>query len=302
MIRYFPATLGQHYLQALERHRLKREIVALQVVNSMINRVGPAFVDDLHERCGANGAAIARAYALARDAFGLRPLWIEIEALDDRLVAKAQIEMLIATQRLLEQATLWFLRRLPAGFDAMQAASRFGAQVNALAQAIPAILPEAERAAVAARAGALEKSGAPSALAARVAALEPLAASGDLTELSESRQVGIGQAGEIYFAAGARFELAALRAAALRLPRETQWQAMAANALAEELSGLQAALAGAVLAATAPGPAAARLDQWSGARGAAIERFMRLTADLKTLAPDLAMLSVAARELRALIG
>src|SRR6201999_4073714 len=42
--RYFPSLLVERYPDALEQHRLRREIISTQLTNSMINRGGPAFV------------------------------------------------------------------------------------------------------------------------------------------------------------------------------------------------------------------------------------------------------------------
>jgi glutamate dehydrogenase len=68
LLRYFPTALQQAHEPALRGHRLRREIVTLQVVNSLVNRCGPGFVYNVAQRTGAQGAAIARAFAVARDA------------------------------------------------------------------------------------------------------------------------------------------------------------------------------------------------------------------------------------------
>ncbi len=40
LVRYFPAPLRERYREQMERHPLKREIIATHVTNEMINRVG----------------------------------------------------------------------------------------------------------------------------------------------------------------------------------------------------------------------------------------------------------------------
>ncbi|HJQ59466.1 MAG TPA: NAD-glutamate dehydrogenase, partial [Vineibacter sp.] len=113
LLRYFPLAMREGHVESIRRHRLRREIIALQVTNSMVNRVGSTFVHDIRERTGASTADIARCFAIVRDSFLLRDVWAEIESLDDQLVAAAQTGMLIATQRLIERGTLWALRGLP---------------------------------------------------------------------------------------------------------------------------------------------------------------------------------------------
>ena len=90
-------------------------------MNSLVNRCGPTFVRNVGRRTGAPAAAIARAFAVVRDAWKLRDLWGDIEALDPALKAEAQIRMLVASQRFLTRAVQWTLRRLPQPIDTMAA-------------------------------------------------------------------------------------------------------------------------------------------------------------------------------------
>ncbi|MEO8560182.1 MAG: NAD-glutamate dehydrogenase domain-containing protein, partial [Rhodospirillales bacterium] len=299
LLQYFPPEMADKFKPAIEDHRLGREIIATRVTNSMINRVGSAFVDEVADRTGARGADITRAYALARDIYSLRGLWREIEALDEQLVAQAQIDMLIATQRLVDTATVWLLRNLPAGFDAQSAVQRFAPQIEKLRGEMPDLLPQTERNAFEQRVQALTTQRAPLPLAQRIAALEPLGIAPELVRLAERQSVAVEAAAKVYFAVGERFGLAWLRDTAQKLPRDTQWQGLAVGALVDDLTAQQAELAAALLAAgqrdaeLAPG--------WLEPRRRAVDRLDRLFADLRSQGiTDLAMLTVAARELRAL--
>ena len=85
LLRYFPTPIREQYREPVMRHRLRREIVATVVTNSMVNRVGATFVNDMGERSGAAPHTIARAYLVARQVFDLRALWAGIEALDNKV-------------------------------------------------------------------------------------------------------------------------------------------------------------------------------------------------------------------------
>ncbi len=123
--RYFPALLRERFPQALQRHPLRREIIATHVVNSMINRVGPTFVHRLHEETGAAAADIVRAYTGTRQMFELVPLWRANEALDHQVPVSAQLEIIDATVRLLERGTVWLLQQRAALRDLDQTIRRF---------------------------------------------------------------------------------------------------------------------------------------------------------------------------------
>ena len=306
LLRYFPTALQEKYEPAIRAHRLRREIAALQVVNSLVNRCGPTFVRNVGQRTGVPAAAIARAFAVVRDAWKLRGLWGDIEALDPSLKAEAQTKMLVASQRFLTRATQWTLRRLPQPLDTMAATEQLGAAVAALSDLPPGLIGPSESTALAERAATFEAMGAPADLARRAAALETLAAAGDLMQAARANGCDIGDAARLYFRLGERLSLATLATGAQSLPRDGLWPAQAALAMQDELAALQADLLASALRTAGPGGAAdpdAVLARWSEPRKLALDRVDRILKEELPAAGtlDLAMLSVATAELRTLV-
>jgi glutamate dehydrogenase len=296
LVRYFPTTLQQKFESELRHHRLRREIATLQVVNSLVNRCGPTFVRTVAQRTGATAAAIAHAFAVVRDAWKLRDLWTEVEALDATLKAEAQIRMLVASQRFMLRTVQWVLRRLPQPIDTLDATRQLGAAVAALGDLPTSLIGEAESAALNERAAAFEMLGAPPDTARRAAALETLAAAGDLMLAAKANGCTIEEAARLYFQLGERLSLARLEAAAHKLPRDGQWPAQAAIAMNDELAALRADLLNSVLRAGGD------LARWGEGRPLALERVDRLKEEMAVAGPiDLNMLSVAASELRSLV-
>ena len=80
LVRYFPEPLHEKYAAHMQRHRLKREIIATAVTNSTINRMGATFMMRMQEDTGHGPAAIAKAYTAAREILDARELWAQIEA------------------------------------------------------------------------------------------------------------------------------------------------------------------------------------------------------------------------------
>src|SRR5690606_35222046 len=66
---YFPRLLQRRYKRFAYSHRLRREIVAMMISSSMINRMGPYFPFRAQEETGAGVAHLARAYAIVREVF-----------------------------------------------------------------------------------------------------------------------------------------------------------------------------------------------------------------------------------------
>ncbi|MGE5478748.1 MAG: NAD-glutamate dehydrogenase [Bacteroidales bacterium] len=302
LARYFPTALRDRFINEISSHRLRREIIATTVTNSMVNRVGVSFVAELMEKTGHGPADVARAYIVARDAYGLRDVWGRIEALDGRVPALVQAAMLAESGRLLERATAWVLRCVPTPFDIGAAIAELKPGIAALQAALAAILPDETAEAVAARRREYEAQGVPADLAAQVADLIVLASAADIVRIAARQGATVEDAGSLYFAIGHRFGLGQLRAAAQKLGVGGHWQKLAAAAAIEDLYGSQRDITTAV-AAEAPGLAAPEaLAAWIAGHRVATERTDAVLAEVRAARQiDLAMLTVAGRQLKALV-
>src|SRR4030095_208499 len=63
LARYFPEPLQKRYRELMPKHPLAREIIATQITNSLVNRMGPTFVRRALEDTGAMVGELARAYS-----------------------------------------------------------------------------------------------------------------------------------------------------------------------------------------------------------------------------------------------
>jgi glutamate dehydrogenase len=304
LIRYFPKALGKTFAEAIRGHRLRREIISTVVTNSMINRVGGSFVTQMVERTGLDAADVARAYTVSRDAHGVRALWSAIETLDAKVPAKVQLSMLRDINRLLAHSTLWLLRNGAQPLDLTEAHGPLAEASATLRANLGDLLLDDARAALDIRAKALEDAGVPAELARAVAATDDLAATNDIARLAGQRNLPVDRAARLYFAVGADFGMSWLRDRALELDKGSHWNKLAVSALIEDLFVQQRQLALAALdcAEEVDDPAKA-VACWKGTNPKVVERAEQLLADLRgSTTVDLAMLTVAARQFRALSG
>src|SRR5262249_34179470 len=144
LMRYFPAVLQEKYAEGTARHRLRREIIATVVTNSLVNRVGPTFVHVMKEKTGLPASEIARAYAICRGAFHLRRRgpWPGSAGLATEVPAPQQYAMLQATIRLAETGTLWLLRNLAPPLDIAANIAAFRPGIAALTAEIQGLVPD----------------------------------------------------------------------------------------------------------------------------------------------------------------
>ncbi|MBM3558317.1 MAG: NAD-glutamate dehydrogenase [Alphaproteobacteria bacterium] len=307
LLAYFPTQLAEHHGEQLARHRLRREIVATSLTNALVNRAGVTFVDEVRMRTGAAPAEVARAWVVVRDAFDLPSLWAGIEALDALSAADIQGELFLAVERLAESRTLWFLKNLPQPLDIGATVARFAPGIGEIAAALDDIGAADDLADIATQAGTLAGRGVPDALARRIAALDVLAAACDIIRIAEHAQVPVNDAGRVYFAIGARLGIDWLRDTARRARADGEWQKLALDALADDTYAHQAELTTRVLAAAGRGSlgrdaADGLIGAWMEGRQAALARVSTVLDEIKAAnAPDLAMLTVANGQLRALV-
>jgi glutamate dehydrogenase len=289
---YFAPVLVERFRPAIAAHRLRPEIIATAVANDLVNRGGITFLSEMREQTGRGAADVARAYLIVTQIFDLDTLWTAIDALDHKVPAALQTEMLQAGTRLLERVTAWFLRGGSA-LDIQAQIDAFRPGVVVLAQRIAEILPASQRAELARRAEAMASRGVPAELALRTARLDFLVSAVDIVRLRLRSGLGIVDIGRGFYAVGARFRLDALRMAARRLKTETAWQKVAADALQEDFYAHQAEFTAKAIADGADfGP-------WLDAQAGALSRVEALLREIEAAPnPDVAMLIVANRALR----
>ncbi len=302
LLRYFPQPMVEGYRDEIERHRLRREIIATYITNSTINRVGPSFVFRMMESTGRSAQEVARAYTITRDAFELRKAWAAIEALDNKVPAELQTRMLQEVRQLTEQATLWFLQRYDGALDVSEVVGTFGPPLQELARELEALLPPAARRELKKRVRDYVRQDVPEKLAQQVAVMRGLLAGPDVVRLALAMEAPSAAVARVYFGVGERLGVEWLRAAAATIKVETPWQRSAVEAVVDDLSLHQVAITWQVLAeAGKKAEWREALQAWEARHPAEVKRLDKLLEELRTQeAVDLAMLAVADRQLKVL--
>jgi glutamate dehydrogenase len=288
---YFPKILHERFRDEIAHHRLGRELIATIAANDLVNRTGITFPRELAARTGRGVGDVARAYIIVRKIFDLDTLWAEINALDNKVPAQLQLDMAHTALGLVERVTAWFLASSRLDIKAQVEANRPG--VALLAEHVGELIPDSERDVLARQIAAFVEKGAPRELALRVSRLNFLRSSVDIVHLAKTARRELLEAGQRFFAIGARFKLDALRAAARRVFAETQWQKLAISALIDDLYTHQADLTARALAASGD------FQHWLDGHARDLGRLDTLVREIEAATqPDLAMLTVANRALR----
>jgi glutamate dehydrogenase len=160
------------------------------------------------------------------------------------------------------------------------------------------ILPPTLLTPVKVREAELLEDGIPETLARRIASLDVLTSAMDIIRIAR-RGGAVEETARVYFGLGARFGFDELRGWAASLHAETPWQKTAVVSLIDDLFNYQSVLASRVIAEANGG---APVDTWLATRPRVVERVDQTMTDVKAApAVDLAMLTVASRQLRSLV-
>ncbi len=294
--RYFPQPLQQVYAEAMEQHRLKREIIATAVTNSTINRMGATFLLRMQEDSGRSVGEVAKAFTITRETLDARALWAQIDALDGRVAESVQIDALLVIWSLQRAFTGWLLARPGAIPDITSAVARYRDGFVAI-RAGDDILTGGQRPAYEHALQDWLDRGVPLDLAGQLAALPYMDAGCDIIELARERGEDPVDVARVHFRLGEALGLPWLRQQIDALPVDGRWHAVARGVLRDELAEQQRALVAQALGM--PGDTADdQVAAWLGRDDAALRFTLAMLAELaaqKTL--DYPTASVAGRRL-----
>ncbi|GAA1874696.1 NAD-glutamate dehydrogenase [Pseudonocardia ailaonensis] len=302
---YFPHPLRTRFADAIAEHPLRREILGTRLVNEMVDGAGITYAFRLAEETGAGPSDAVRAYAVVTGVYALRALWHRIR--EENLPVEVEDRLVLASRRLLDRASRWFLSNRPQPLAVGAEAARFAGHVRTLRRHIPELLIGREREAVSLQIEAMLADGVPEELAARAAT--SLHAYGlldvvDLVELSErdgeTREPE--EVARLYFALSDHLGIDVAQNSVTALPRGDRWHQLARLALRDDLYGSLRAITLDTLRESAPGTSVDEaIAAWEHANAS---RLARARTGLQEIASagqlDLATLSVVSRQLRGL--
>jgi len=290
--RYFPKALAEKFPDALEQHRLRREIIATQLANSMINRGGPSLLVRIGDQTGASAAQIAAAFAAVRDSYAMTVLNSEIDALDNELSGRLQIELYLGVQDLLLDRLVWFLRNVDLTQGLAAIVAHYHEGIAAVEAALDAALPQAAAAARNAREAELRKQGVPEALARRLATLPALVAAPDIVMVADRTRRAIAEVAATYFAAAAFFRLDHIANGARGIIISDYFDRLALDRALDSIGDAERRLTAAMMGSGEAGPAA--VEAWVTPRKAEVDRIRMAVNEIANSGLTLSKLSVAA--------
>ncbi|MGC4964076.1 NAD-glutamate dehydrogenase [Gordonia sp. DT101] len=298
---YFPMPLRDRFADGIRSHRLRREIVTTTLVNDVVDKAGMTHLFRLGEGTGSSTEEGVRAYVVAGAVFGMDGLFERITHAP--APATAIDEMSMYARRLLFRASRWLLAFRPQPLAMAAEITRYGERVTELSALLDSWFGASSAFDVDARLDRYEAAGVPQDLAHDVAVSLHRFCLLDIIDASEIADREPVEVGELYFAVMEHFGLEELLTAVSDLAYGDRWHALARLALRDDMHGALRALTLKILEVGEPDESAAeKIHEWEFSHTSRLSRVRTMLTDItESDTLDLAVLSVAARQLRSVI-
>ena len=302
---YFPKILRTKYKAEIKNHKLRREIIAMAIANSLVNRLGPTFIKTTMRKTGMSISDIIKAYMISREILDLRVMWDDIEKLDNKVPADIQLRAMLEMAKLSEFAIQWFLTRHGKDLHITDDIKAYHEPISTIRKSLGKLISGNLKTGLKTRIASYSNDGLPAGLAKSIASLPTLSSTLDIIQISNRNNIPAERIAAIYFELGERFELDWLRQQARFRDAQSHWDKEATAGLVEKLYSCQAGLTMRILQdcesyKTKPGQ---EVKTW-------IEKHTHLVGQLDPFftklhnagALDLPMLVIAEQRLRNLYG
>ncbi len=292
LIRYFPDELSQRFPEQLEHHRLRREIIATHLTNSIINRGGPSLVARMTDETGAPVDKIAKAFVAVRDSYNMVGLNGEIDALDNKISGTLQLDLYAAVKSLLLDRMVWFIRNADLDQGLAAVVKHFGEGIEQVWSSLDEALPQDGVDPRTARLNELKDGGVPAALAMRMASLPALTVAPDIILVADRTGKPVGDVTHTYLAAVRYFRLGRIVNAAREIAVTDYFDRLALDRSRDLLGAAARGLTAEMLADGKSGEAA--VEAWVARRKNEVERTRSSMHEIADTGLTLSKLAVAA--------
>jgi glutamate dehydrogenase len=295
----FPEVLRKKFKDQIYDHRLRMEIVATQIANDMVNHMGISFCHRLIETTGSSFIDIAKAYVTTRDIYRMHDYFAEVEALDFKVEASLQFELINRIMRRMRRGTRWFLRNRRGHLSPEAEIEAFAKPVDQLLKAMPEVMFGSPKQKWQADADVLIEQGIPENLA--FLAAMPAGMNSGLGMVESARLTGADplRVAEIYFHLGDCLGLHWFAEQISDAKVENYWQAMARETFMDDIESQARTLAVSLIRLASDGEdVATTIERWMKQHSLLVERWRSMINELQAATgTDFAMYSVALREL-----
>jgi glutamate dehydrogenase len=239
LLEYFPTAMQAKFPQWIRRHPLRREIIATQFTNRVVDLLGMTFVHRKIQDTGASPIQVVRAGLSALEIVDAYEFVRDITKLDNVVNAEHQYEALGRLAAAVENVVAWMLLTDVDLSSLTQFISAYRAPLRELRGQLDSVLPEKQKERFSRLRSEAESKGFPAQFSKVLASLEWVPSGLGVIDTSRKAEISLAEAATRYFSLGERFSLSWVRNTLKALQVSDKWQQIALEGLAVELRQVQ---------------------------------------------------------------
>lgn len=298
----FPPTLEQQYPEELHNHRLRREIIATEYANEMVNYMGITYVERMMESTGASAGQVVQAYVAARDIFGMLPLWRALETLDYKVSSELQMKLMMRVMRMVRHASRWLLQQRFEKNTTQELVDYFTPGVEAVSASLQQLISGDLAELWIRTESQFEADGVPAELAKQLASTDELYFALDVVDVANRTGCSVEQTAGVFFNLINRLDLHRFRQGVSRLDVMNIWHSKVRDVFRDDVDRQLRILTKSVLQfdGKLPEKAEDKVNTWLEAQADQLARWQEIQQALRAQdqdAVDIPMYTVAIREL-----
>lgn len=294
----FPRVLTEKYSKQLYAHQLRSEIVATQLANEVVNRMGINFINRMQVSTGADVNAIIKSYVAARDVFGMDELWSDIEHLDFIVETNIQEQMMADLMRTVRRASRWFLRNRRKDIQLAEEVQRFKVKAACIGENLGSLLTGKGHELWQKQYEYLLENRVPKPLAAKLAGVNNMYNVLSIIEGGEQTNTEVEDVAATYYLAGQALDIEWFLEQLNKMPVHNHWQGLARETHRDDLDWQQRTLTVSIINSLPKGSVEERLEYWLSEHEPMIRRWHKTVTELQEgEITDFSVFTVALREL-----
>lgn len=239
LLDYFPKLLRDQYADHIKKHSLRREIIATQFTNVVVDLLGITFVHRTIRDTGATPIQVIRAALAALELVNAKEFLAKLSAFDRKISAHNFYEVLSGLVRALENVVNWILLTDADLSSLSHIIGSYKERLRELREGLHEILPPGEQKRLANLKARFLKNGFDEEFASYVASLDYVPSGIGIVDNARIADVPLGEAARRYYEVGEKLRFAWLRDQLRLIQSKDKWETIANVGLIMDLRQIQ---------------------------------------------------------------
>lgn len=238
---YFPPNLRNEYQERIQRHSLRREIIATQSTNTMVNLLGITFIHRTVRDTGSTNVQVLKTTLATLEVLNVHDFLIQLTSAQ-KVPAESFYAALDTLVSSVEGVVNWLLLTGTDLTDLCTFANRYRNQLGQFLSTLPDLLPDQEIEHLTARVNCFEKMGFESELAQTIGAFEYVPDGFCAVEGTRLGGISLAEATNRYYTVGEKLRVGWLREQLREGQPKDKWSSIAIAGLIVDLYQIQSRL------------------------------------------------------------